>query len=373
MCGSVRQDREIGVGGRCSCIRHPAVVPTLTFQIHLLEHSLIDSFTVSRLKAVESGGAAVTTLVAAARCVPPRPLVSFDRAAIVQEHYKISHSCLHCSSSVAMAFVRQCTLLQSLARAYRAAWIGPTAADNALLSLRCFAAQATRGGGGGGAGGAEQLGIPGVAHIIAVASGKGGVGKSTTAGDHRRRCRLTGCRHFSPPSPTVAHIAALPLPPISHSAVNLAVALCQRLGLRVGLLDADVYGPSIPRMMNIAGKPRVDQGETPGEGGGSGCCWQKARLTDRVDRPGTETLLLLSISRQFLKPLVPPSHTHACRCSRRRRPHAAALQLWRALHVHGPADEGGRGGRVAGAHGGATEGGLDGGGGGGPWAHCVGL
>ncbi len=62
-------------------------------------------------------------------------------------------------------------------------------------------------------------GIKDVKHIIAVASGKGGVGKSTTA-------------------------------------ANLALALAS-LGLRVGLLDADIYGPSMPRLMGLSGKPEV--------------------------------------------------------------------------------------------------------------------
>ena len=66
---------------------------------------------------------------------------------------------------------------------------------------------------------ARSQAIPGVKKVIAVASGKGGVGKSTTA-------------------------------------CNLALGL-QTLGLKVGILDADIYGPSMPKLLGIRGKPQV--------------------------------------------------------------------------------------------------------------------
>jgi ATP-binding protein involved in chromosome partitioning len=69
------------------------------------------------------------------------------------------------------------------------------------------------------AAGAADRGIEGVRRIIAVASGKGGVGKSTTA-------------------------------------VNLALGFKEN-GLSVGLLDADIYGPSVPRLLSIRGKPEL--------------------------------------------------------------------------------------------------------------------
>ncbi len=89
----------------------------------------------------------------------------------------------------------------------------PTQADRGSVQ-----GPARRGSAGSGAAEKPPL-LPQVRSIVAVASGKGGVGKSTVA-------------------------------------VNLAVALAQQ-GLRVGLLDADIYGPSLPRMLGLARKPEI--------------------------------------------------------------------------------------------------------------------
>src|SRR5436190_4067588 len=66
--------------------------------------------------------------------------------------------------------------------------------------------------------------VAGIKHMIAIASGKGGVGKSTTA-------------------------------------VNLALGL-QAIGLETGILDADIYGPSQPRLLGLTGRPQVAHGNT---------------------------------------------------------------------------------------------------------------
>lgn len=92
----------------------------------------------------------------------------------------------------------------------------------------------------------KKLGISQVDHIVAVSSAKGGVGKSTTSGKH--------VRSISSPCP----MHDLPAFICLHS-VNIAIALATSLSLRVGLLDADIHGPSIGKMMNLRGKPEISE------------------------------------------------------------------------------------------------------------------
>ncbi|WP_425069693.1 iron-sulfur cluster carrier protein ApbC [Reyranella sp.] len=102
--------------------------------------------------------------------------------------------------------------------AERAAPPPPPAAGGHHGHSHTHGAPAAKTTGGGG-----RIDVPGVKHIIAVASGKGGVGKSTTA-------------------------------------VNLALGLAAN-GLATGLLDADIYGPSMPRMLGVTEKPESADGK----------------------------------------------------------------------------------------------------------------
>jgi len=111
---------------------------------------------------------------------------------------------------------------------------------------------------------ADREALPGVKRILAVASGKGGVGKSTVA-------------------------------------VNLALALKDR-GFAVGLLDADIYGPSLPTMLGTEDKPGEsdDQGVTPVEAMGLQCI-SMGMLIPEGQALIWRGPMVMSALRQFLK------------------------------------------------------------------------
>jgi ATP-binding protein involved in chromosome partitioning len=106
--------------------------------------------------------------------------------------------------------------------------------------------------------------LPGVGHIVAVASGKGGVGKSTVSS-------------------------------------NLAIAL-QRAGYSVGLLDLDVYGPSLPTMMNVTVRPMVDDGGKIVPVNAYGVrCLSMGMLVDEEQAMIWRGPMIMGVLRQFLQ------------------------------------------------------------------------
>ena len=106
--------------------------------------------------------------------------------------------------------------MEALRGAVEKAVLGIAGVDKAMVALTAERAPSPQGQPASPQG-QRGSGVPGIKHLIAVASGKGGVGKSTTA-------------------------------------VNLALGL-KSLGLKVAVLDADVYGPSIPKLFGLTGKP----------------------------------------------------------------------------------------------------------------------
>jgi ATP-binding protein involved in chromosome partitioning len=105
-------------------------------------------------------------------------------------------------------------------------------------------------------------GLRDVAAVVAVASGKGGVGKSTVA-------------------------------------ANVAVALAARHGLRVGLMDADIHGPSLPTLMNLSGKPPLQEEDSEEEEDGDDEAGGASRSRRQQQKP---------------QPLMLPLENHGVRC-----------------------------------------------------------
>jgi ATP-binding protein involved in chromosome partitioning len=106
--------------------------------------------------------------------------------------------------------------------------------------------------------------LPGIGHVVAVGSGKGGVGKTTVA-------------------------------------VNLAVAL-GKLGYRVGLIDADIYGPNVPMMMGMTRQPSIVAGDRIGPLLAHGVKFISVGLISPGDKPMVmRGPMLHQIIRQFIQ------------------------------------------------------------------------
>jgi ATP-binding protein involved in chromosome partitioning len=88
----------------------------------------------------------------------------------------------------------------------------------------------------------QKRSIKDVKKIIAVSSAKGGVGKSTIAGWFHVYIQRDDHHH-------------------SHVIVNLALSFARR-GYRAGILDTDIFGPSIPTLLNLSGEPRLSASQS---------------------------------------------------------------------------------------------------------------
>lgn len=133
----------------------------------------------------------------------------------------------------------------------------------------------------------EKRSIKDVRKVIAVSSAKGGVGKSTIAGEKRIHVSRK-MRKF---------LKFKPIP-----SVNLALSFA-RQGHRSGILDTDIFGPSIPTLMNLSGEPRLSTSTLPPR-----------------------------YARQHAPSPTNWSHNS---CANHRQPTSPSLQLRRQIHVNG--------------------------------------
>lgn len=158
--------------------------------------------------------------------------------------------------------------------------------------------------------------IPHVKRVIAVASGKGGVGKSTVAG-------MKKSFNIFPSSPKF-------ITPLVNLAISLALNKFGSKPLRVGLLDLDIFGPSVPKLMGLenVGEPALTKCVYAFRAGLSCYCWASHSLSFPRRRAVAGALLPLinhgisCMSMGFLLPKGPSGQTDM-----------EAAVVWRGLMV----------------------------------------